>query len=329
MTPAATGSGRLPGLDGLKGVAILLVIAIHAAPESAPAYHARVLDGPARLAVPLFLTITGFLAARKATPQPRLRAHFRRFVWLHLLYGALYALVRFATHGLPEDFTLRALLRPFGVAAWAGQFYLPVLIQVYFVAGYLLPQSALRHPATLGLSAVAAVAGVFALDTAHASGLSAGRLWLPAVLANGVWCWFVYFALGAQLGARYGAPARLGRALLPLAAGVAVSSLGIPGWPDWGEPSQPYARLPILLAAALVALSLPALAARSLGGGLERLGAQSFGLYVLNPLILGVLASLAGPPPTPAQSWLHVAATAALGLPLTLGLRRWLPAALP
>jgi surface polysaccharide O-acyltransferase-like enzyme len=327
---ASKDAPRLPGLDALKGVAIVLVVLIHAAPSVPEAYRVHIVNGLARLAVPLFLVTTGFLVGLKQTPKSRLRDHFRRFLWLHLLYGAVYAALSVARGGPFDPGSVRAWLRPFGIAAWAGQFYLVVLVQVYFVAGYLLPAGAWPRVWTPVLSGVAAAAGVLALWLATtATGLASGP-WLAGLLEHGVWLWFFYFALGAYLGARPDlAPApRAGVAALLL--GVVVVSVGILDLPSWGEPPlRPYARGSIFLGAALVALSLPAIAPRPPGRLLQRVGRDSFGIYVLNPTLLACLAASFGPVESLARSWLYAAAVVPAAIAATAMLRRFAPFALP
>jgi peptidoglycan/LPS O-acetylase OafA/YrhL len=332
VQPAAGPEQRLPGLDAVKAVAIALVVLIHAAPRDPAWYDRCIVGGVARLGVPAFLLVTGFLAGLRAWPRERLAASGLRFLRLHVLYGFFYWAIAIALHGPPERLTWKAALLHFGEASYPGQYDFLVLVQTFFVAGWLLPEGAWRRPGALAASASAAATGLWLL--AAAPSLCA-QLGLPAWVARpfttgtAVWLWFYYFALGACLGDRAragtGALSRLGgRAAAGLFAGAtALAAAGGMRAPGPGvAPVDPYARLPIFLGATLVALCLPSLAARRVPRALRRLGADTFGVFVLNPAILSLLGALGGAAAGLAGSWLRAVATVALALPITALLRR-------
>jgi peptidoglycan/LPS O-acetylase OafA/YrhL len=312
----------------VKAVAIALVVLIHAAPGRPAWYDDHVIEGAARLGVPAFLLVSGFLAGRRAWPRRRLALGCLRFLRLHVVWGLFYWGVSILRDGLPDRLTWKAALLHFGEASWAGQFYFVIVVQIFFVAS-LLPERAWRRPAAVCVSAAAALAGIALLGAAP--GLAAGLGlpgWTTRALTTGsaVWLWFYYFSLGACLGERSrdgaGALARLGAGsaagLLAAAALVAGA-----GWPRLGPPGgDPYARLPILVGATLLGLCLPSLAHRGAPRLLRRLGAETFGVFVLNPAILALWAGVAGSGGGLVGSWLRAAATVAVAAPLTSLLRR-------
>lgn len=316
---------RLPGLDAVKATAIALVVLIHAAPEGPAWYDRHVVEGTLRLGVPAFLLVTGFLAGLRAWSRRRLAAGCLRFLRLHVIWGLFHWAVSILRDGLPERLGWKAALLHFGEASWAGQFYFVVLVQVFFVAGVLLPEGAWRRPAAVGASAVAALGG-FALLGA-APGL-AGELGLspwaarPFTIGSAVWLWFYYFAFGAWLGGQArdgsGRLSRLdGRSAAALVGAAALVAAA--GWPSPAAlaPSHPYARLPILLGATLIGLALPSLARRQVPRWIGRIGTETFGVFVLNPAILSLFGGSTGP----VGSWLRAAATLAVAVPLTSRLR--------
>jgi peptidoglycan/LPS O-acetylase OafA/YrhL len=335
---AAGGGGtqRLLGLDALKALAILGVVAIHASPVEASAYQRHVAGGVLRLAVPAFLIVTGFLAGSKQTGRARFAAYFRRFLGLHVAYGLFYWLVEIVRTRRLEAPGLKGALLHFGEAAWPGQFYFVILIQLFFLAAFVLPPSFWRSPAWVWASALAAVAGIAALpclreipDAGAASHLVRG----VAGSGSGIWLWLYYFALGGILGdrARGGRlPAALCDRRVAWGLVALAASLVALDWPRWGDPLvDPYARASVWTGASLVGLAVPALAGGSPPRGLQRLGAASFGVFVLNPALLFALQAVFGVARDPWTSWGMVAAVALIAVPLTEQLRRRAPALVP
>jgi peptidoglycan/LPS O-acetylase OafA/YrhL len=324
---------RLPGLDAVKAVAICLVVLIHAAPPQPAWYAHHVVDGAARLGVPAFLLVTGFLAGQRAWSRRRLRLGCVRFLRLHVVWGLFYWGVSILRDGMPDRLTWKAALLHFGEASWAGQFYFVVVVQIFFVAGVLLPEGAWRRPLAVCVSAAGALAGIALLgagaELAAQLGLR-GPAARPFTTGSAVWLWFYYFSLGAWLGERARDPV----AALPRLAGWSLAALigggmlaAAVGWPSLAEratpEARPYARLPILFGATLVALALPGLARRRTAPrALQRLGTETFGVFVLNPAILLLWSGLAGATSSLFASWLRAAATVGVGIPLTSFLRR-------
>ena len=328
---------RLPGLDAVKGVGILLVVLIHAAPEAREGYDRHFVNGVARLAVPAFLLVTGFLSGIKQSGPDKLAGYFRTFLRLHLVYGLFYWGVSLLRNGLPDSLTAKSVVLHFGVASYAGQFYLAILVQLFLVAAFLLPARFWERGSAVLLAAAAAVAGIgwlyllFGLPDL-AAGLPDP---LPVLLGfqSGIWLWLYYFALGGWLGHRARTGGGVAPAWTPLLLGAALllAALDLPTLPGWEEDLalRPYTRPSILLASTLLAFALPALARRDAPGPLRRLGVESFGVFVLNPALLLALSDLLGRPATLGSSWLYVAAAVAAAVPLTRLARRWLPFMVP
>jgi surface polysaccharide O-acyltransferase-like enzyme len=328
---------RLAGLDAVKGLAILMVVVIHAAPVERDAYQDHFVNGMARLAVPLFLAISGYLAGLKGTSRARFAAYFRKFLKLHVIYSAFYWLLSVLRQGVADDITVKDVLLRFGAGAYAGQYYFAILVQTYFVAAFLLPGRFWQRWWVLPASALTAVAGTILLAIEFDASEPAPALALLARLrGEPVWLWFFYFALGATLGAREaersasGAlPSRL-PALAGACGGVAIATLGMPAVVgDSFALAFPYSRLPIFLGSTLLVLALPVLARAPDPPALIRLGRESFGIFVFNPALLMLLVNLLGKPEHPWSSWGYVAITACGCLLIAAFLRRRAPGLLP
>lgn len=306
MSPAvATTAERLPGLDGLKGLAIICVVAIHTAPGEGALWRDHVVNGVARLAVPLFLVVTGYLTGLRERDRSALAQSFVRFLRLHLIYGLFYWMVRAALDGDPGRLTPKGILAHFGEASFAGQFYFVILLQVFFVSAWLLPARFWRARSSVILAAALVVATLPWPTLAREWLGDAGPAGLMSrVLGSGsmLWLWLHYFTLGAWLGARESGAKRVdtsrGAAAILLLLGVAIALVGFPIAP-WEDVSrEPYARLSILIGASCLALALPALARWRAPAALQRLGADSFGVFVLHPAVLMIAFTVTGPPRT-------------------------------
>ena len=328
---------RLAGLDAVKGLAILMVVAIHAAPVEGDRYQDHFVSGVARLAVPLFLAVSGYLAGLKGISRARFAAYFRKFLKLHVIYSAFYWLLSVLRQGVADDITVKDVLLRFGAGAYAGQYYFAILVQTYFVAAFLLPSRFWQRWWVLPASALAAVAGTILLAVTFDASEPAPALALLARLrAEPVWLWFFYFALGATLGARdadrtaLGAPPLLAPALTATCAGVAIATLGVPALvsADFAV-AFPYSRLPIFLGSTLLVIALPLLARAPDPSPLVRLGRESFAVFVFNPALLMLLVDLLGKPEHPWSSWGYVAITACGCLLIATFLRRRAPWLLP
>lgn len=291
-------SSRLTGLDLLKALAAVSVVLIHAAPLTGAFYLEHVDAGLARLGVPLFLGISGYLAARSSLGRSRFRAYTWLFLRLHIIWAVAYWILAYSqgATGLPTS--LRAVAVRFADGAYPGQYYFVILIQVYGLCS-LLPERRGHHlcatPASFALGGLASGLGL----VLHAT-LTSAQTDLPLLVrqtvgsANGIWMWWVFFAAGAFAGRRD----REGRSRMTprLALGFAGLACGIAfvAWPEFppvGDFSYaPYARLTVQVSGVLLILSLPGLAGFSAPGWLLTLGRRSFGVFVLNPALLYAVA---------------------------------------
>jgi hypothetical protein len=91
----------------------------------------------------------------------------------------------------------------------------------------------------------------------------------------------------------------------------------------------PYARWSILIGTALLAAALPWASQNLRMGPVERLGRESFGIFVFNPVILGILVDHLGSVATLPRSFLYAAATIGIAYPITRWLRSRIPFAFP
>ena len=334
MSAAPPEEQRLPGLDALKGIAIILVVAIHAAPSGAPGYREIAVDGIARLAVPLFLIVTGFLIGWKRPSREKRLALFWKFLRLHVLYGALYWAAQPLLGVAYPAFTFKSALMHFAAFSYPGQFYLFALTQLY-LASVALPGRSLGSAglllasAALGAATVALVAWSFASPDAGA--------WLRLLTGQAeatLFLWLFPVCLGMWIGARFARwPRSLasGAACLSFAiAALGVAILDLPPTDGAGYTrSFPYARWSIGLAATWLAFTLPWAAQRLRLPPLAALGRESFGIFVLNPLALGVLQRQLGAIDGVAESALYTAVTLAITFLVTRVLRKRIPIALP
>jgi len=324
---------RLRGLDALKGIAIVLVVAIHAAPSHAPAYTEHVVNGIARLAVPLFLIISGFLVGSRRPSRAKLRLYFRKFLRLHLFYGALYWILE-PLRGLEyAPITLKGVLMHFAGASYAGQFYLFVLPQLYFVLAFLVPER-LWGSTRLLLGSLSLSAGTVALLTwsIEAPGADALQRVLARLGNASLFLWLFPFCLGLWVGERSASSPRttLGAAFCVLLLLLAPSAAAF-DWPATvgAIAGVPYARWSIGIGATLLAFALP-WASRNLRlPHVSALGRESFGIFVFNPVILSVLQGQFGAATNVSESMLSTAVTLAVAFPLTRVLRKRIPFAFP
>jgi len=326
---------RLGGLDSLKGIAIALVVLIHAAPSGAPDYERYVISGISRLAVPLFLVISGFLIGRSRPPRAKLVGYFWKFLRLHLLYGAFYWALALLGLRAGRPLTLKNAVMHFAAFSYPGQFYLFVLPQIYFLFAFLVPER-LRSATTLLVGSLLLSASCVAIMAATVSSGSSAPL--PSILIGHAEAtpavWLFAFTVGIWVGARSGHPrlSRIGAMPSLLLAGMAatLAALDLPATDgvDYVE-RFPYARWSILIGTALLAAALP-WASRGLRlGPLEALGRESFGIFVFNPVILGILVNHLGSVTTVSRSLLYAAATVGIAYSITRLLRRRIPFAFP
>jgi peptidoglycan/LPS O-acetylase OafA/YrhL len=328
--PAAT---RLGGLDSLKGIAIALVVAIHAAPSAAPEYQRIVIAGIARLAVPLFLVMSGYLIGSRPPPQAKLAGYFWKFLRLHLIYGAFYWALEPLSAGHYRALSPKNALMHFAAFAYPGQYYLFVLPQIYLLFGFLIPERR-RSQTGLLLASLLLSAGCIALLAASvASGSAAPPPGIVAGHAEASFVlWLFAFCAGVWVGARERSFARLGGAgsllLLAAAAGLAVFELPRTDGAAYLERFA-YARWSILIGTALMAAALPWAAHRLRLPPFEALGRESFGIFVFNPAILFLLARAVGQVETLPRSLAYLAVTLAVAYGLARTLRPRLPIAFP
>lgn len=331
----ASPPARLPGLDALKGIAIIGVVAIHAAPSGAPLYLEHGINGVARLAVPLFLVVSGFLLGARPPSRAKAGRYFWKFARLHLLYGAFYWAVQ-PLVGVPyAPLTPKSAVMHFAAFSYAGQFYLFALTQLYFAFAFLVPERLWSSPRLLAAAALlhagTVVALVWSLGATGASPLLrvlVGQAEATAAL------WLLPFCLGTFVGGRFarapGSGAGAARCALLALGAVALVTLDLPPTGGAGYAERfPYARWSISLGAALLALAVPFASRRLRLGPVAALGRESFGIFVLNPLILGVLRLHLGDIESVPESALYLALTLAIAYGLARVLRPRIPFAFP
>jgi fucose 4-O-acetylase-like acetyltransferase len=311
------------------------VVLIHSAPSDAPAWERHVISGVARLAVPLFLVITGFLIGRNQPPREKLAGYFWTFLRLHLLWGAFYWALEPLGLQEAQDLTVKNALMQFAAFSYAGQFYLVVLVQIYFLFGFFVPERMRTSPGLLAGSLLLAAGCVAFLAASVSSGSAAPLPWILAGHAESTpVVWSFAFTAGIWMGARPAASrlARLGAlpGLLLVGLAAAVTALDLPATDGADYVKRfPYARWSVLIGTALLAAALPWASRHLRLGPLASLGRESFGIFVLNPVILLVLTRQLGDAATLSQSLLYAAATLAIGFAVTRLLLRRVPFALP
>ncbi len=185
---------RIPGLDGLRAVAIFLVIAAHL--RATPGFPARLGDArfyDGSLGVEIFFVISGFLITSLLLDEEDRsgRIGLTGFYWRRALRILPAALTYLAAVAL-VDVTFRPVVpigdilaamtfcrNLFGDSHLTGHFWsLSVEEQFYLVwpLGFLFIPARLRLKVTLALFAFAPLWRVFNLDVLHPpSGLNLGR----------------------------------------------------------------------------------------------------------------------------------------------------------
>ena len=324
FSPRAAGASRLDGLDLLKALAAISVVLIHAAPRDGDFYLEHVNAGLLRLGVPLFLGISGYLAARSSLSRARFREYFWRFLRLHILWALVYWALAYSQGATGVPTSLRAVAVRFADGAYPGQYYFVILLQTYALCAVLPDRRGHHFCGSRGSLLLGVIASGLSL-TLHAV-LLRGPLglppWLEAVLssANGLWLWWIFFAAGAFAGQREREGVwPMGSAASAAGAALAcvVAFTAVPEFPPAGDFSYaPYARVTVQVASVLLVLSLPGLAGGVAPSPLRLLGQRSFGVFVLNPALLYGLSLLVAP----AVEWPQACIQAGLVLLAAYGL---------
>jgi fucose 4-O-acetylase-like acetyltransferase len=285
--------------------------------------------------VPLFLIISGFLIGSRQSSRAKLRLYFRKFLRLHVLYGALYWILE-PLRGLEyAPITLKGVLMHFAGAAYAGQFYLFVLPQLYFVLAFLVPERFWGSTKLL-LGSLLLGAGTVALLAWSFETRGADPMWrlLASQEKSLVFLWLFPFCLGMWVGVRFAsaprAPGSAAFCLLLVVLALSAAALDLPATAGAEHADQfPYARWSIGLGAALLAFTLPWVSRSLRLSQVGALGRESFGIFVLNPFILSVLQGQLGAATSVPESMLHTAVTLGIAFPLTRALRKRIPIAFP
>lgn len=348
---------RFPGLDAVRVLALLTVIVIHADhwPLQGGGTDRLVwstVDELARVAVPLFVILSGFLMAYGRQDRVPWRTFATRRLTRSLLpwlvWAPVYALVGvFLTGEVPAGWQ--------GIGGWlslgAGHLWFLILVPQLYILFRVWPRS--RRGTVM--------AAVLALLVQ--TGLCAYRLWAPAAaplnsvfLANGFELspfWIGYFGIGVALGARFARsrprwPAWPFWLAVPAGAALLLSGVDVSGAasPDFAQGTGAFLRpaLPLLAASVFLATALSAdrLLARHrrLQAAMSLIGRYSLGIYIVHEalmyipgrLLAGALlqhplpTSLAGVgllvPATLALATLVTRAMVATPLAATLGSRR-------
>ena len=210
MTRGSERAAVVPGIDLVKPVLALLVIWIHTAPLAriAPTVNTYVTAGAARLAVPLYLAISGYLLFLR--PNPPVRRQLRRVLELYLIWLVLYLPVIVPdqlSEGLQGPVHLVRLILTGGMThLW----YLPsVIIGIVVVSAGLRVTTPGRLLVALAcLSAVGTLAygamGTGALSDGGGQGvvvhLLAGLDELSLAPRDGIFTGACYVAVGAWVG---------------------------------------------------------------------------------------------------------------------------------
>ena len=322
---------QLPGLDGLRGLAILPVIWHHATPRLLPG-----LLGKGAVGVDLFFALSGFLITtlllreRRAAGQIRLGAFYARrslrifpLYYVVLLFYALRAwqtaagsaTARHFLHGLPFHATYTAnwfldYAVPYPVM-FAFSWSLCVEEQFYWIWPGLV--ALLPNRALLGcLMGSAIVIDALAEHAVFGAWLPPGSLGLRMLtsFATPIGC-------GSVLGLLLDAPRTFAwsrcvlgqRPAAPLLLLLSVAWLMVP--------ATPYLSLSLTLAALVGAVAIRpdnGLAWLLERAPLRKLGALSYALYLLHITALGLIRRFLP------QLQHHALWVFALGLPLSVGL---------
>jgi peptidoglycan/LPS O-acetylase OafA/YrhL len=320
--PATMIAGHVPALDGLRGVAVLLVLSFHLAHlDGATGGPARALLGATRFGwsgVDLFFVLSGFLITgilldAKGAPGYFRAFYLRRVLRIFPLYYAYLAVLfwvvpRVAPPGAVDvrpgsqawlwtylSNVLFAREGGFHASPYAGHLWSLAVEEQFYLAWPLVVWVLPRR--WLAAAAVALVAGAFALRLGiHRTTFNATAAYVltPAradALAAGA-----LVAVGVRTP---GAAARMRRAA-PWALGASAAAVAAVWWHRGaffgGDPTvQVWGLGPLALGfAAVVVLALPLAGTSRLGGllstpWLRAAGRYSYGLYVLHyPIFLAL-----------------------------------------
>jgi peptidoglycan/LPS O-acetylase OafA/YrhL len=320
---------QLPGLDGLRALAILPVIWHHATPRLLPG-----ILGKGAVGVDLFFALSGFLITtlllreRRATGTVRLGAFYaRRSLRIFPLY---YVVLGF--------YALRAL-QTHGDSVVAQHFLDGLVFHATYTANWLL-NYAVPHPVMFAFSWSLCVEEQFYLIWPGLVALLRNRALLAGVMSAAVLidalaehaffgAWLPPGSLGLRMLTSFAAPIGCGSVLalvLDTPRGFA-SAYWLLGW-RWSAPlllaasigwllvpATPYISLSLTLAALVGAVALRPdnwLAWLLEWAPLRKLGALSYALYLLHITALGLVRKFL---PQFQESALAVFA---LGLPLSV-----------
>ena len=138
-------ASRIPELDGLRGIAILLVLAFHFTPSSGPLSHLRQLFQVGWVGVDLFFVLSGYLITGILLDSSGSRGYYRNFVVRRafrifpLYYVALGLACFFAYY--PATLQWTAFFKERGgwwFATYLGNFFV-VRLNAWPDIGYLIP----------------------------------------------------------------------------------------------------------------------------------------------------------------------------------------------
>jgi len=299
LPTAATHSRRVPELDVLRGLAIVLVVYLHAyfRPwEVTPNRHKvalHVIHLLAHAAVPAFLFMSGFLLARERNRGIAAFA-YRKFLRIGLPV-AIWMTAALAYRLWREDTRARDLFADFIQFDISGQYYYVLVLIVFYAALY--PVRAL--PArTLGIAAIAAFAAN--LGTIAWYQWAIARHGLDGEFATWAYrnplAWAAFPVAGLWAG-RLADPIALARRVAPAALAAMAALMAIylyRGEHDHAYPVSYFSVvvflfsccfIPASLAAISVGLPRPGFASLHLIG---RLGRYAFAIYLVHmPFFVG------------------------------------------